>query len=123
MRHRISARSHFPLFSPQWSATLGATGTCRRMHITYVTTAEIAARMGGRTKRDTVAARLRAFGCTEYRFGLKTIRWDAAEVTEYERSVAIQPTAQLGVVASRPKTRGKTSGKRGAGGRRQRVAA
>jgi hypothetical protein len=94
------------------------------MDITYVTTAEIATRIGGRTKRDTVAARLRAFGCTEYRFGPKTIRWDLAEVTEYERAVAVtQCTPQLGVIASRPKTRGKTQGKRGAGGRRQRVAA
>jgi uncharacterized protein (DUF58 family) len=92
------------------------------MDITYVSTAEIVARRGGRTKRDTVAAQLRAFGCTEYRFGPKTIRWDAAEVAAYERSVVVErPSAQVTPSNSRPKRRGNTSGRRGAGGRRQRI--
>jgi hypothetical protein len=92
------------------------------MDITYITTAEIVARRGGRTKRDTVAAQLRAYGCTEYRFGPKTIRWDAAEVAAYEQSVIVErSTAQVAALSSRPKRRGNTSGRRGAGGRRQRI--
>ena len=91
------------------------------MDITYVTTAEIAARWGGRTKRDTVAARLRASGCAEYRFGLKTVRWDA-EVFAYEQSVAVAPNAQVG--RCKPtEDPWQHSRKRGPGGRRQRVAA
>jgi hypothetical protein len=91
------------------------------MDITYVSTAEIAARRGGRTKRDTIIAQLRAYGATEYRFGPKSLRWDAAEVAAYEASTAITPTTQVMAPVSRPKTRGITQGRRGAGGRRQRV--
>jgi hypothetical protein len=64
-----------------------ATGTFAGMDITYVTTAELASRW--HMKRDTVAARLRAVGVTEYRFGLRTIHWDLAEVAQAPRSAGV----------------------------------